>query len=218
MNETAATRILLVDDHEFVRRGLRALLEMQPGWKICGEAADGRSAVKMAAMLAPDIIVMDLSMPQLNGLEAARQMVAKAGRGKVIILSVHQTEEFVREALLAGACGYVLKSDAGGDLVNAVHAVLGGGTYFSSQVAAIVRESLIGGGPARALASKPLTMREREIVQLLAEGKLNRDVSDMLGISVKTVETHRARVMRKLGVKTVADLVRYAVRNGITTA
>lgn len=218
MNKTAAARILLVDDHEFVRRGLRALLEMQPGWEVCGEAVDGRSAVKMAATLAPDIIVMDVSMPQLNGLDAARQVVERASGGKVIILSMHQTEEFVREALAAGASGYVLKSDAGRDLVNAVQAVLGGGTYFSSQVAAIVRQSLIGGGPARVRASKPLTTREREIVQLLAEGKLNRDVSGALGISVKTVETHRARVMRKLGVKTVADLVRYAVRNGITTA
>ena len=220
MNETGPVRILLVDDHEVVRRGLRALLETHPGWVVCGEAADGRTAVRLARSLAPHVVVMDLTMPELNGLEATRQIIDKERQVQVLILSMHESDQVVREVLAAGARGYVLKSDAGRALTAAVEALLRGRPFFTSRVAANIHELEFKARAGRR-SFKPvgqLTAREREVLQLLAEGKTNKEVGHLLGISVKTAETHRARVMRKLSVDSVADLVRYAIRNGFIAA
>lgn len=221
MNETAPIRILLVDDHEVVRRGLRALLETHPGWVVCGEAADGRTAVSLARSLAPRVVVMDLTMPELNGLEATRQILDKDRDVQVLILSMHESDQVVREVLAVGARGYVLKTDAGRDLIAAVEALLRGKPFFTSRVAANIHElefKARGGGRRIFKPIGQLTAREREVLQLLAEGKTNKEVGHLLGISVKTAETHRARVMRKLSIDSVADLVRYAIRNGFIAA
>ena len=212
-----AARILLVDDHEIMRRGLRSVIESQPGWEVCGEAADGRAAVELARTLAPDVVVMDLSMPQLNGFEAARRILHRKKDARIVVLSVNEPENIVREVLAAGVSAYVLKSAAGSDLVAAVHAVLRGETYFNSPIAARIHGKEIASKPRRVVGRKsgPLTPREREILQLLAEGKTNKQVGEVLTISVKTAETHRARIMRKLKIDSVAELVRYAIRNGI---
>ena len=210
------TRILLADDHEIVRRGLRTLLEMRADWEICAEVADGRAAVQLAEELAPDIVILDLSMPELNGLEAARQIVQSTG-SQVLMLTMHETEQFMREALAAGVRGYILKTDAGRDLIAGVEALLRGEFFFTSRLAATIYAAEFAGTGKRRRAKSPggLTPREREILQLLAEGRKNRDVGKALNISVKTAETHRARIMAKLGVESVADLVRYAIRNGL---
>ena len=210
-------RILLADDHEVVRRGLRALLEAQSGWEVCGEAADGRTAVERALVLGPDIVVMDIGMPQLNGFDATRQILERVRGIEVLVLSLHDSEQFVREVIGAGARGYVLKSDAGRDLVAAVEALLRRETFFSPRVAASVQAAALRVAGARRPSLRPageLTRREREVLQLLAEGRANKVVAKLLGISVKTAETHRARIMRKLKMKSVADVVRYAIRNG----
>jgi DNA-binding NarL/FixJ family response regulator len=217
MNEQIPTRILLVDDHEIVRRGMGALIETHPGWHVCGEAADGRTAVALAKTLEPDVIVMDLCMPGLNGLEAARRILQLKRQIPILILSMHESEQHVREVLAAGVRGYVLKSTAGWELLVAVEALLRGETFFASPVAARVHGAGLRKSPKRGAkqAAGPLTPREREIVQLLAEGKTNKEVALTLKISVKTAETHRARVMRKLAITSVAELVRYAMRNSI---
>jgi DNA-binding NarL/FixJ family response regulator len=213
-------RILLVDDHEMVRRGLRALLETHAGWEICGEAADGRAAVKFAAALAPHIVVMDLIMPKLNGADAARQILDKARHTQVLMLTMYESEQTVREVLEAGVRGYVLKSDAGRDLVAGMEALLRGETFFTSRLAARIhaQEFEISRRRRSARSAGALTPRERETLQLLAEGKTNKQVASALGITVKTAETHRARVMRKLEFKSLAELVCYAIRNGIIAA
>ncbi len=211
-------RILVTDDHEVVRRGLRALLEAQPGWEVCGEAGDGREAINKAKQLKPDIVILDISMPGLNGLDAARQILKGVPSAKVLILTMHESEQMVREVLDAGARGYLLKSDAGRDLVAAVDALRRHKTFFTSRVAEMVLHGYLKGGAA-APEKKPsrdrLTPREREIVQLLAEGKSSKEVAVSLGLSVKTAETHRANIMRKLDLHSISDLVRYAVRNNI---
>ena len=214
-------RILLADDHEVVRRGLRALLETHAGWEVCGEAADGRAAVERAQALAPDIVVMDIGMPQLNGFEATRQILERTRGIEVLVLSMHESEQFVREVIGAGARGYVLKSDAGRDLLAAVEALLRRETFFSASVASSVRASALQVCGAKRPSLRPaggLTRREREVLQLLAEGRANKAEAKVLGISVKTAETHRARIMRKLGLKSLAELVRYAIRNGFVEA
>ena len=221
MNAAKTIRILLADDHEVVRRGLRALLEMQPGWEVCGEAENGRAALELAQRLAPDIVVMDIGMKQLNGFEATRQILERTRGIEVLVLSIHDNEQTVREVLGAGARGYVLKSDAGRDLVAAVGALLRRETFFSPTVAQSVRAAALRVAGARRPSLRPageLTRREREVLQLLAEGRTNKAVAQALGISVKTAETHRARIMRKLGMKSVAELVRYAIRNGFIEA
>ena len=210
-------RILLADDHEVVRRGLRALLEAHPGWEVCGEAADGRTAVERALVLGPDIVVIDIGMPQLNGFDATRQILERARGIEVLALSMHDSEHLVREVVAAGARGYVLKSDAGRDLVAAVEALLRREIFFSPSVASSVRASALSLSGTKRRSLKPkgaLSRREREILQLLAEGRTNKTVGELLGISVKTAETHRARIMRKLGMKSFAEVVRYAIRNG----
>jgi DNA-binding NarL/FixJ family response regulator len=212
------TRILLADDHELVRKGLRILLESQPGWEVCGEASDGRAAVEMSRRLNPDIVVMDVSMPELNGFEATRQILAKQPKVEVLALSMHESQQIIREVLDSGARGYVLKSDAGSNVVAAVEALRRHAYFFSTQLGESLVEQAGGRGQRRAKVPGALTTREREILQLLAEGCTNKLVASRLGISVKTAETHRARIMRKLKVDSVADVVRYAIRNGLIQA
>ncbi|HLW79364.1 MAG TPA: response regulator transcription factor [Terriglobia bacterium] len=210
-------RILIADDHEIVRRGLRVILGARPDWEVVGEAANGREAVELARKLKPDAVVLDIAMPELNGLEATHQILKAAPAAEVLILSMHESEQLVREVLDAGARGYVLKSDAGRDLVGAIEHVLQHRPAFTSKVANMVLEGYLTGqgkkdeqqGPGR------LTSREREIVQLLAEGKSNKDVAVALDISVKTVEAHRSNIMHKLGLHSLSDIVHYAVRNKI---
>jgi len=214
-------RILVADDHEVVRRGLQVLLEAQPGWEVSAEAADGREAVEKAKELKPDVVILDVTMPILNGLEATRQILKADPKARVVILTVHESDQVVSEVLDAGARGYVLKSDAGRDLVAAVEAVCRNNSFFTSKVAEKVLDGYLK-AESRSGTEEPsrdrLTPREREIVQLLAEGSSSKEVAAALGLSVKTAETHRSNIMRKLGLHTTSDLVRYAVRNSIIEA
>jgi DNA-binding NarL/FixJ family response regulator len=216
-------RLLVADDHEIVRKGLRSLLEAQPGWQVAGEASDGREAVEKAKELHPDVTVLDLGMPSLNGLEAARQMLKNDARAKILILTMHESDPLIRDVLDAGARGYVLKTDASRDLVTAVNAVRSNKTFFTAKVAQMVLDGYLDQGPKKEKpqAESPktrLTPRQREIVQLLAEGKSSKEVAVQLGLSVKTAETHRANIMRRLDCHSVSELVRYAVRNNIIEA
>src|SRR5512140_804167 len=213
-------RIMVADDHEVVRKGLVSLLQAQSDWQVCGEAGDGREAVEKAIQLKPDILILDIGMPSLNGLEATRQILKTTPNARVLILTLHDSDQVVREVLNAGARGFLLKSDAARDLVAAVEALRRDKTYFTSKVAAMVLEGFLKNGTAPAAAPAPatrsrLTPREREIVQLLAEGKSTKEVAVTLGLSVKTAETHRSNIMRKLQLHSVSDLVLYAVRNNI---
>jgi DNA-binding NarL/FixJ family response regulator len=211
-------KILIADDHEVVRRGLISLLQAQTDWQVCGEAADGRDAVEKAQQLRPDVIILDIGMPSLNGLEATRQILKINPHARVLILTLHDSDQVVRDVLNAGARGFLLKSDAARDLVAAVEALRRDKTYFTSKVASMVLEGYLKAGthPApAALGKNRLTPREREIVQLLAEGKSTKEVAVALGLSVKTAETHRSNIMRKLQLHSVSDLVLYAVRNNI---
>ncbi len=215
-----AFRILVADDHEVVRRGLCALLQAQPDWEVCGEAADGREALEKTQKLKPDVVILDIGMPSLNGLEATRQILKAMPHTKVLILTLHDSDQVVREVLNAGARGFLLKSDAARDLVAAVEALRRDKTYFTSKVAAMVLEGYLKNATPGAQTAPPqtrnrLTPREREIVQLLAEGKSTKEVAVALGLSVKTAETHRSNIMRKLELHSVSDLVLYAVRNNI---
>ena len=208
---TKKARILLADDHEIVRRGLRNLIEDRPEWNICCEAADGREAVAEAMRAKPDIVVMDIAMPRMNGLEAARRIVDKLPRTEVLILTMHESKQLIQDVLKSGARGYILKSDAGKDLVAGIEALLDHKPFFTQKVSEVVLEGFLKGqGPEP--EQDELTPREREIVQLLAEGKSNKETAAVLGISVKTVEAHRANLMRKMGFSSLSDLVRYAVR------
>jgi DNA-binding NarL/FixJ family response regulator len=211
-------RIMVADDHEVVRRGLRALLEAQPNWQVCAEAADGRDVVKKAGELKPDVIVLDIAMPNLNGLEATRQLVKSDPEARVLILTLDDSEQLIRDVLSAGARGFLLKSDAARDLVSAVDALRQEKTYFTSKVASMVLNGFLDRGPGGARvepSASPLTSREREVVQLLAEGKSTKEVACVLNLSVKTAETHRSNIMRKLEIHSVSALVLYAVRNNI---
>jgi DNA-binding NarL/FixJ family response regulator len=211
-------RILLADDHEVVRHGLCALLRAQTDWEVCGEASDGREAVDKAVELKPEVVILDVGMPNLNGLEATRQIMRLSPDIKVLILTLHDSEQLVREVLNAGARGFLLKSDAVHDLVAAVEALQRGKTYFTPKVASMVLDGYLGRESLEVVASPSasrarLTPREREIVQLLAEGKSSKEVAVTLGLSVKTAETHRSNIMRKLSLHSISDLVLYAVRN-----
>jgi len=211
-------RILIADDHEVVRRGLASLLQNHEGWEVCGEAVDGRDAVDKAAKLHPDLVILDIGMPNLNGLDAARRILHVAPRTAILVLTIDNTEQIMREVLNAGARGFLLKSDAGRDLVSAVEALQGHRTFFTSKVAEIVLNGYLAPTPLSSpldAAKERLTLREREVVQLLAEGKTTKEVAVVLGMSVKTAETHRSNIMRKLALHSVSQLVLYAVRNNI---
>jgi len=218
-------RILIADDHEVARRGIRAVLESHAGWEVCAEAKDGREAVDLAAVAKPDVVLLDIGMPNLNGLEAARQILSVAPRVAILILTMHDSDNVVKEVLRAGARGFLLKSDAGRDLVSAVEALQNERTFFTTRVSQMVLNGFLDRdqghlGPRKVqvkqdVAGDVLTSREREVIQLLAEGKTSKEVATTLNLSVKTAETHRTNLMRKLGLHSVADLTRYAVRNGI---
>jgi len=208
-------RVLVADDHPIVRAGLRSLIESRPGWQVCAEGNNGREAVEKAAKLKPDIAVLDVSMPLLNGIEATRQLRKVSPETEVLILTMHDADQMVQQLIDAGCRGYILKDDADRDLLAALDALRRHKPYFSSRVAAGIgrpgADPLLS--PRRSRGR--LTEREREIIQLLAEGKSNKEVAGVLGISVRTAETHRSNIMLKLDLHSVVDLVRYAVRNRI---
>lgn len=212
-------RILLADDHDLTRSGLRYLLEKRKDWTVCGEASNGRMAVEMAENLRPDFAILHMSMPEMNGLEATRQILKKQPLMKILIYTMHETEKVILDVLDAGARGVVLKSDAGDNLVAAVESITKGRRFFTARVAETVVEAYLSKRNAtvndEAPASVVLTSREREVVQLLAEGKTNKEVADRLGISARTAEGHRGEIMRKLKLGSLAELIRYAIRNGI---
>jgi DNA-binding NarL/FixJ family response regulator len=212
-------RILLADDHEIVRRGLRSLLENHEGWEVCGEARDGREAVEQALRLKPDVVILDIGMPLLNGLEATRQLLHHNPHFKVIVLTITDSDHVIREALEAGARGFVLKSDAARDLVSAVEALQNQRVFFTGRANDMVLAGFLGKGHTLSTneASKlpALTAREREITQLLVEGKSSKEVACLLNLSTKTVETHRSNIMRKLDFHCLRDLVVYAIKNNL---
>ena len=209
-------RILIADDHEVARQGIRALLESHPGWEVCAEAKDGREAVELATNSKPDIVLLDIGMPNLNGLDAARQILATSPAIAILILTMHDAEQVVREVLAAGARGFVLKSDAARDLVAAVDALQHRRSFFTTKVTQMVLNGYLRReNETQPSAKAVLTPREREVIQLLAEGKTSKEVAVALKLSVKTAETHRTNLMRKLDLHSVADLTLYAIRNGI---
>ena len=212
-------RILIADDHEVVRRGLSALLQAQEGWEICGEASDGREAVEKAKLLKPDFVILDIGMPNLNGLAATRQMTQHDPNFKIIVLTITDSDHVIREALDAGARGFVLKSDAVRDLVSAIDALQRGQMFFTPRVNELVLAGFLEKGTVSPRGAPPkfpsLTPREREVIQLLAEGKSSKEVASVLNLSTKTAETHRSNIMRKLGFHSIRDLVLYAVKNNI---
>jgi DNA-binding NarL/FixJ family response regulator len=210
-------RILIVDDHAVVRRGVRSLLETQPGWEVSGEATTGREAVDLARRLQPDVVVMDLSLPELNGLDATRQILKESPRSEILVLTMHHSEELARDVLQAGARGYVLKSDADQSLIAAVESLRQHKPFLTSTVTEFMLDEYTRRSDTHdeSAAHATVTAREREIIQLLAEGRSNKEAASTLGISVKTIEAHRANIMRKLHLRSVSDLVRYAIRNKI---
>jgi DNA-binding NarL/FixJ family response regulator len=229
-------KVLLADDHRIVREGLKSLLQSQPDLEVIAEASDGRQAVEMARDLSPDVVVMDVAMPQLNGIEATRQLAGDQRDWKIVALSMHSDRRYVSEALQAGASGYVLKDGAFDELISAIRAVVSDRVYLSPRVAGVVVDDYVrrlparggGGGNAghpgteehpqgRRSAFDALTPREREVLQLMAEGYATKEVAHRLHVSVKTVETHRRQIMEKLDLHSVAELTKYAIREGLTT-
>lgn len=215
-------RILLADDHEIVRRGLRAVLEAESDWEVMDEAGNGIEAVEMAKRYEPDVVLMDISMPELNGLEAARRIRRNQPGVEVLFLTMHQSEQMIREGIDAGGRGFLLKTDAGHELVPAVKSVSRHKAFFSPTLRAMgfsVTEGLNAPkNSSRATQVGGLTSRERQVVQLLAEGKSTKEVAADLNITFKTAATHRTNILRKLDLHSLADLVRYAIRNGIVPA
>jgi DNA-binding NarL/FixJ family response regulator len=213
-------RILIADDHAVVRTGLRTLLESHAGWEICAEASDGREAIEKASKLKPDVAVLDIGMPLLNGVEVTRRIRTLSPETEILILTMHESDNLVQQVVEAGARGYILKDDADRILIAAIDALRQHKPYFSTRVSSVVKAedfSADSGNTSRASRSR-LTPREREILQLLAEGKSNKEVASLLGISVNTAEAHRANIMLKLDVHTVAEIVLYAIRNNIITS
>jgi len=211
-------KLLLADDHEVVRKGLRSILETLRECEVVGEAADGRQAVALTKELNPDIVILDISMPAMNGLEATRQILKIRPQTKILILTVHESDPLIRDVLDAGARGYILKTDAGRDLISAVESLRRNKTFFTSRVSQMILDGFLKGDsrpPSSDSGGIRLTPRQREIVQLLAEGKSSKEVAVALDLSVKTAETHRANIMRKLDCHSVSEVVRYAIRNKI---
>lgn len=209
--------IFLADDHSIVRDGIRSLLEQEKDFTMVGEAEDGRHAVQQATKLQPDVIVMDIAMPGLNGIEATRQIVAQLPRVKIVALSMHADKRFVTEMLRAGAAGYLQKNCAFKNLVHAIRTVVGGKIYLSPEITGIVVESLRQQAALTATEGAGLSPKEREVLQLLAEGCTTKEIADRLNVSGKTVDTHRQHIMDKLGLRSVAELTKYAIRHGLTS-
>jgi DNA-binding NarL/FixJ family response regulator len=203
-----STRILLVDDHEIVRRGIHSLLDAEPGFVVCAEAGDGREAVELARRHKPDVVVMDIGMPGMNGIEATRLIRRTCRRTEVLALSLHDSEHYAREMLDAGARGYLLKSDAVREVVAAVRAVSSRHRYMTAHLDTKTTTQESSGKPA-------LTRRETQVLQLVAQGRTSREISRMLGVTLKTIESHRANLMRKLPARSVAELMRYAIQKGL---
>jgi DNA-binding NarL/FixJ family response regulator len=209
-------RILIADDHEAVREGVRVMLERVPGWEICGSATTGREAVNEATRLRPDIVILDMGMPDLTGVEAARKIKRLLPETELLIFTASESEELIREVFQAGAKSYILKADAAAHLIDAVRALSEHRPFFTSKIAEVVFAKFMDGKSKTPDAE--LTDREREVIQLLADGKSNKEIADAMGISVRTAETHRANLLRKLKLSSVAELVRYAIRNGMISA
>ena len=212
----STVRILIADDHEVVRCGVKALLGSRPGWEVVGEAANGREALEKAKELKPDVIILDITMPELNGVEATRKIVNAVPGTEVLILTMHESEKLIRRLLEAGARGYVSKSDIARSLVDAVEAVRQHNAFFTSRAATTLLDAYLSGTRRTSNNESPrsdLTPREGEVLQLLAEGKSNKEVASILGISIYTAETHRSNIMQKLGLHGMNDVVRYAIRN-----
>lgn len=213
-----ALRIIIADDHELIREGLKARLEKHGNWKVCGEAANGRTVVEMARALQPDVAVIDISMPELGGVEATRQIRKACPKTEVLILTMQESEALVRDVLAAGARGFILKTDTARLLVSAVEALAQHKPFFTGKVSELVLGGFLDPDRAARDEASRLSPREREIAQLLAEAKTNKEVAARLGVSVKTIDAHRANIMRKLNLHSVAELVRYAIREKIIEA
>lgn len=211
-------RLLLADDHQMMREGLKAMIEKERGMTVVGEAEDGKTTVELARKLSPHVVVMDVAMPDLNGIEATRKIIKANPNLKVVALSGHVNQGFVREMFAAGASAYILKQTASDELIRAIRAVAAGKKYLSSEVARGVVDAYVelSQSASKAPAFVVLTEREREILQLIAEGKSTKDIGGDIGVSVKTVETHRHNIMEKLNLHSVAELTKYAIREGIT--
>jgi two-component system, NarL family, response regulator NreC len=210
-------RIVLGDDHTLFRQGLRKILEERPDWEIVAEAGDGREAVRQVLAEQPDVIVIDIGMPLLNGIEATRQIVRRAPSVRVLILSMHSDQAYVTQAVQAGARGYLLKESAGSELIAAIAAIAAGKSFFSPPVAQVVFDDYVRSLTARGITDRydALSEREREVLQLVAEGRSSKEIADLLSISPATVETHRTHVLQKLGLRNTAEVVRFAARRGI---
>jgi len=206
-----AIRIVLADNHELVRQGLKALLERE-GFQVVGEASNGQEAVRLVPNVSPDVAILDISMPILNGLDAARELKKSSQRTRTILLTRHDEDQYVTEALRAGVRGYVLKNQAANDLVHAIQQVCRGEIYLSPSISRTVVEAFLS---KTGLPTDPLTSRERQVLQLVGEGKSSKEIAALLGISLKTAESHRTRLMRKLDIHELASLVRYAIRRGL---
>jgi DNA-binding NarL/FixJ family response regulator len=210
--------ILLVDDHQIVREGLRAILASRIEWKICGEADNGRTAVTMSAATRPDVVILDFAMPDLNGLEAARQIRGISSDTEILMLTMHNSDRLIRECVQSGVKGFLFKNDVAKNLVSAVDALARHETFFAPEVSSLILSSYLlknTSSPQDAHSVERLTTREREVVQLVAEGKTTKEIALILGISEKTIETHRTNVLRRLKLRSAIDLVRYAIRNHI---
>ena len=212
------TKIIIADDHKIMREGLKALIEKQPDMEVAAEAQDGLAVTKLARKLMPQVIIMDIGMPEMNGIDATRQIISENKEIKIIALSMHSDRRFVLEMLKAGASGYLLKDSAFEELVNAVHTVMTGQSYLSPRITDIVVKEYLHNQPkSESTVFNVLTVREREVLQLLAEGKSTKQIASTLNLSVKTVETHRQQIMDKLEIRTVAELTKYAIREGLTS-
>jgi len=213
-----STKLLLVDDHKIMRHGIRSLLEKEAGMEVLEETNNGRTAIELARILSPDVIIMDIAMHDLNGVEATRQITTELPEVKVIMLSMHSDRQMVTDALQAGASGYLLKDCEFEELVRAIETVVSNRTYLSPEIADILVENFVRkSSPSESSASSILTPREREVLQLLAEGKSTKEIATSLCLSTKTVETHRRQMMEKLNIYTVAHLIKFAIRKGLTT-
>ena len=210
-------RLLLVDDHPIVLDGIKSHLCAQPEFEIVGEASNGLDAIQKAKSLLPDVVLMDITMPQMNGLEATAMLRKHAPQAKILILTMHNSKEYIAQMIRAGARGYLLKDGSPAELVRAIKAVHDGEVFFAPSVSRVIVDQLVEGGGGVVEPVQNLTDREREVLSLIAEGLLNKQIADKLGIGVRTIETHRERIMRKLDIHTVAGLTKYAIAQGMTT-